>query len=105
VQSLRECGIYTLPDGREFVVHTVFRGGYLLYAEGAWESFGPYVFESTSGGQIRSGGRATHWSVEDLIDTSRTARSRSRRGAAQNQWHQCYDRHHHCRPGETSPRK
>ena len=82
MQSLRECGIYTLPDGKEFVVHTVFRGGYLLYTEGAWESFGPYAYESTSGGQIRLSGRATHWSVEDLTDTSRTARSRSRSDAA-----------------------
>jgi hypothetical protein len=27
----RERGIYTLSEGREFVAHSVFRGGYVLY--------------------------------------------------------------------------
>jgi hypothetical protein len=26
-------GIYTLPEGGEFVAHAVFRGGYFLYDE------------------------------------------------------------------------
>jgi hypothetical protein len=84
VQSLRERGIYALPDGKEFVVHAVFRGGYLLYAPEAWEFFGrPYSYETNEAGQIRSSERATHWRIEDLIDTERTARSRSRNGAAE----------------------
>jgi hypothetical protein len=82
MQKLRERGIYTLPDGREFVVHSVFRGGYRLYSQGAWEFFGPYEYESTSAGQIRLSGRATHWCIDDLTDTSRTARSRALSGAA-----------------------
>jgi hypothetical protein len=81
--NLRERGIYALPDGKEFVIHAVFRGGYLLYTLEAWEFFGAYAYESNPGGQIRSSERATHWSIEDLTDTSRTARSRSRNGAAQ----------------------
>ena len=31
MQNLRERGIYALSDGREFVVHAVFRGGYVFY--------------------------------------------------------------------------
>jgi hypothetical protein len=31
MQQLRERGIYTLPEGGEFVAHAVFRGGYVLY--------------------------------------------------------------------------
>ena len=83
MQRLREQGIYTLPDGQEFVVHTVFRGGYVLYTPGAWEFFGPYAYESNSAGQIRLSGRPTHWSIEDLTDTRRTAGSRSRSAIAQ----------------------
>ena len=81
--ELREQGIYALPDGREFVAHAVFRGGYVLYATGDWEFSGLHVYETNVEGQIRSKGRPTSWRVEDLTDTSRTARSRSRSGAAQ----------------------
>lgn len=81
--SLRERGIYALPDGKEFVVHAVFRGGYLFYTREAWEFFGAYAYESNHAGQVRSSEHATHWHIEDLTDTSRTARSRSRSGAAQ----------------------
>ena len=83
MRRLRERGIYALPDGREFVVHAVFRGGYVLYTPEAWEFFGLYSFESNAAGQIRVSGRATHWCIEDLTDTDRTARSRSSRRAAQ----------------------
>ena len=84
MRRLRERGIYGLPDGREFVVHAVFRGGYVLYAPEAWECFGhPYAFESNGAGQIRLGGQSTNWRIEDLTDTTRTAASRSSRKAAQ----------------------
>jgi len=83
MQELRERGIYTLPSGGEFVAHAVFRGGYVLYAPAAWEFFGPYVYESDGGGNIRVEGRSTRWHLDDLTDTNRTARSRSRSGAAQ----------------------
>lgn len=76
--NLRECGIYSLPDGREFVVHAVFRGGYTFYTLGAWEFFGLHSYESDDAGLIRMHGRATYWRLEDLTDTTRTAHSRSR---------------------------
>jgi hypothetical protein len=80
MQELRERGIYKLPDGREFVIHAVFRGGYVLYTPAAWEFFGPYTFDSNKTGQICSTGRTIGWNIENLVDTSRTARSRSRSG-------------------------
>ena len=83
MKVLREQGIYTLPDGREFVAHAVFRGGYVLYALGDWEFSGIHLYETNAAGQIRSKGQSTSWRIEDLTDTSRTARSRSRSGAAQ----------------------
>ena len=75
--GLRERGIYSLPDGREFVVHAVFRGGYVLYLPGAGEYFGLHAYESDSAGQLRLNGRATYWNIKDLTDTRRTARARS----------------------------
>lgn len=78
VHKLRERGIYSLSDGREFVVHAVFRGGYVFYTPEDWELFGAYAYESDADGQIRWNGELSQWRTEDLVDTSRTARSRSR---------------------------
>ena len=86
MQQLRERGIYTLPAGGEFVAHAVFRGGYVLYTPGAWEFFGLHAYESDGMGNIQFYGRSTRWHIQDLTDTTRTARSRSRSGAAQKPW-------------------
>ena len=78
MQKLRERGIYALADGREFVVHTVFRGGYVFYTPEDWQVFGPHAYEATPEGQLRWNGQPDQWRTEDLIDTSRTAQPRSR---------------------------
>ena len=84
MQQLKERGIYTLPaEQRELVVHAVFRGGYVLYTPTDWEFFGPYTYESDNSGNIRGEGQTTCWHIDDLAYTNRTARSRSRSGAAQ----------------------
>ena len=80
MQNLRERGIYAMPDGREFVVHAVFRGGYVFYTPEDWDRFGPHAHESTADGHLRWNGQPDQWRTEDLIDTGRTARSRSRSG-------------------------
>lgn len=82
MQQLREGGIYILPSEEELVAHAVFRGGYVFYTLPDWEFFGPYAYESDRFGNIRSGGHATQWHIDDLADAKRTARSRSRGGAA-----------------------
>jgi hypothetical protein len=78
MQKLRERGIYALADGREFVVHAVFRGGYVFYTPEDWQLFGAYAYESDANGYLRWNGQPNNWRTEDLIDTSRTARSRVR---------------------------
>ena len=84
MQQLKERGIYTLPAERgELVAHAVFRGGYVLYTPADWEFFGPYTYESDQAGNIRHEGQSTCWHIDDLAYTDRTARSRSRSGAAQ----------------------
>ena len=78
MQQLRERGIYALSDGREFVAHAVFRGGYVFYTPEDWKVFGPHAYESTAEGHVRWNGQHEQWRTEDLIDTSRTAPPRSR---------------------------
>jgi len=81
MRQLRERGIYALSDGREFVAHAVFRGGYVFYTPEDWQVFGPPAYESTAEGHLRWNGQREQWRTEDLIDTSRTAPSRSRNNA------------------------
>ena len=83
MQQLRERGIYIIPSAGEFVAHAVFRGGYVLYKPTDWEFFGPFAYESDHAGNIHTEGQSTYWHIDDLADTNRTARSRSRSGAAQ----------------------
>jgi len=76
--KLRERGIYALSDGREFVVHAVFRGGYVFYTPEDWRVFGPHAHEVTLDGRLRWTGQLDQWRTEDLIDTNRTAQPRPR---------------------------
>lgn len=70
---LRELGIYTMPDGREFVVSTLYSDGCCLYRMRSWETFQTAEFWVDQGGRLFSMGRPTPWSVLDLKDTGRTA--------------------------------
>ena len=63
MNQLREQGVYALPDGREFVAHAVFRGGYVLFTPGDWEFSGIHFYETNHAGQIRSKGQPTSWRV------------------------------------------
>jgi hypothetical protein len=81
MQKLRERGIYALADGREFVVHAVFRGGYVFYTPQDWDLFRTHAYESNAQGHLRWNGEPDQWRTEDLIDTNRTAPSRSRSNA------------------------
>jgi hypothetical protein len=83
MQELRESGVYTLPGVGNLVVHAVCRGVYVLYTTEAWEFNGLHKYESDAAGRVFLNGRATQWQLDQLTDTGRTARSRSRTGAAQ----------------------
>lgn len=72
-QKLRELGIYRLPDGREFVVSTLFHDGCSLYTPHAWATYGLAEYWVDSGGRLLRMGDPTRWRVHDLIDTGKTA--------------------------------
>lgn len=72
--ELRERGIYTLHDQREFVVCASGDGsGYWLYSLGAWHRYGGPKYRAQLNGRILSKGLVTPWRLEDLKDTGSTA--------------------------------
>jgi hypothetical protein len=69
---LRELGVYSFPDGREFVAHAAGAEGYSLYTIRAWKTFGIAEYRVHADGKILSKGTPTKWSAEDLRDTGRS---------------------------------
>jgi hypothetical protein len=71
--DLRERGVYRLPDGEELVASFARGGGYALYDLHVWQHYGLPDYEVNAQGRMTRLGQSTHWCVEDLIDTGRTA--------------------------------
>lgn len=72
-QSLRELGIYELPDGQQYVVSTLYADGCSLYPLHAWGNYGNAEFWASKDGRLLRGGIPTRWSVRDLKDTGKTS--------------------------------
>jgi hypothetical protein len=70
---LRELGVYALPDGREFVVSTIYYDGCSLYSPQAWETFGLAEYWVDRDGRLLHRGVPSVWKVQDLRDTGTTA--------------------------------
>ncbi len=70
---LRELGIYSLPDGRQYVVSTLYADGCSLYPVRAWESYGSAEFWADREGRLLRLGVPSRWSIRDLVDTGRSA--------------------------------
>jgi hypothetical protein len=70
----RELGIYELPDGRKFVVSTLYANGCALYPVWAWDTYGNAEYWLSKDGRVLSRGIPTKWSVFDLKDTGETAK-------------------------------
>jgi len=73
VHKLRELGIYELPDGREFVVSTLYSDGCSIYPVRAWWSFGSAEYWADRDGRLLQREIPTQWDVRDLKDTGKTA--------------------------------
>ncbi|HEY0406306.1 MAG TPA: hypothetical protein VGC89_11295 [Pyrinomonadaceae bacterium] len=82
---MRLRGIYTLPDGREFVVGTIDEHGLSLFSPPAWLSSGVAEYRVHRDGRLLSKGTPTRWRVADLNDTGQTAQTRAtaNQGSAQ----------------------
>jgi hypothetical protein len=66
-------GVYTLPDGREFIVSTIYYDGCSLYTPHAWETFGTAEYWVEPDGRLLHDGIPSIWKMQDLSDTGRTA--------------------------------
>lgn len=71
-RSLRELGVYELPDGRQYVVSTLYSGVCGLYPAHAWGSYVNAEFRADKEGRLLRHGVPTGWSVRDLRDTCKT---------------------------------
>lgn len=66
MSELLENGIYSLPDGREFVARSGYSGSYFLHdlRLGAGH---PPIYLVDGSGQLLSWGYRTCWRIEDLL--------------------------------------
>lgn len=69
--TLRERGIYCLPNGRELVV--VAQQGNGWFKLRGFERFEHSEYEVDSAGRLLTQGKLTAWDIENLTDTGRTA--------------------------------
>lgn len=70
---LRELGVYSLPDGREFIVSTIYHDGCSLYTPHAWETFGTAEYWVDKDGRLLHRGVSSIWAIQDLRDTGNSA--------------------------------
>ena len=73
MKDLRERGVYTLPDGEEFVASVARGGGFALFNPQIWKRYGVPDYEVDPVGRVTQLGQSTRWRVDDLVDTGRTA--------------------------------
>jgi hypothetical protein len=71
--SLREQGIYCLPNGRELVVREKTGAGNEFRLSG-WGHFEASEYVVNDAGRILAQGKLTAWDIKDLTDTGRNAR-------------------------------
>lgn len=72
--SLRERGIYRLPNGRELVVLCKRENGKRAYRLGGWLLSELTQYEINEDGRLVCQGMLTAWDVNSLSDTGRTAK-------------------------------
>jgi hypothetical protein len=70
--TLRERGVYCLPNGRELIALKGLQGGFLLYTTHEWDNYALPTYATNGDARLYAGGTQTPWHVTDLIDTGRT---------------------------------
>jgi hypothetical protein len=70
--SLKQRGVYRLPNGRELVVLRKRESGRDLFMLASWEHFELREYEVNAAGRLMYQGKLTAWGIADLRDTGRT---------------------------------
>lgn len=68
--TLKDQGIYRLPNGRELVARLIAEQQTILYNLSAAD---PSAYELNPEGRLLFNGRLTAWAINDLRDTGRVA--------------------------------
>jgi hypothetical protein len=75
--TLRQRGIYQLPNGRELIALPRHERGQVSFVLCGWEQFEMSEYEVNQAGRLLTQGKLTAWDVTQLRDTGRTAREQS----------------------------
>ena len=70
--TLREGGIYVLPNGKELVVAGQSNKPGVLFRLKGWDRFESAEYEVNDTGRLLAHGKLTAWDVQQLQDTGRT---------------------------------
>lgn len=71
--SLREGGIYVLPNGKELVVSGQGNAPGVLFRLGGSNQFEATEYEINDSGRLMAQGKLTAWDLHHLLDTGKTA--------------------------------
>jgi hypothetical protein len=71
--TLREGGIYVLPNGRELVVSGQDNAPGILFRLRGWDQFETTEYEVNDSGRLMAHGKLTAWDMHHLQDTGKTA--------------------------------
>lgn len=78
----RQDGLYTLPNGEQFILLAGEDDSYSLCSSGDGGRDSLINYRLSSDGRIYHRGTRTNWGAEDLTDTGRTAGNTVKRAAA-----------------------
>ena len=71
--TLREGGIYMLPNGKELVVSGQGQAPGVLFTLRGWDQFETTEYEVNDSGRLTAQGKLTAWDMHHLQDTGKTA--------------------------------
>ena len=71
--TLREGGIYLLPNGKELVVAGEGNSPGVRFRLRGWDHFESAEYEVNDAGRLLTHGKLTAWDIQHLQDTGRTA--------------------------------
>jgi hypothetical protein len=71
--TLREGGIYMLPNGKELVVSGQGNAPGVLFRLRGWDHFQSTEYEVNAAGRLMAQGKLTAWDMHHLQDTGKNA--------------------------------
>lgn len=73
MKKLKNLGVYALPDGKELIAEVEPGAGYRLYPAQLWNQYRSTEYMVTREGRLLIKGQPSNLSLEQLVDTGRSA--------------------------------